>query len=147
MRGVIKMIKNSNRLMVIVIITTIMLLMVACTENAHKNEDSTENTTSVVSSVFDENNYDGVKAISLFGKAEVIEDTNTIEEVKKLILNVDYSETDESILDYYGTTLLIMVCNDGSSRTVSMTSELILDGGKTYKVEEDICSKIREYFN
>lgn len=91
--------------------------------------------------------YDRVKSISLFGRAEAIDDVKIIDEIKNLILNVSYSETDKNILDYYGTTMLTMVCEDGSLRAVSLTSELILDDGKTYALGEDICSKIREYFN
>ena len=139
--------KYSKKLIVALLMTTIAISVVACEKSKNANEGDSENMTNVTGSVFDESYYEDVKAISLFGQGKVIEDAETIAEIKNLILNVTYSETDKNISDYYGTTILTMVRNGGSSWTVSLTSDLISDGEKTYLLEEDICSKIRDYFN
>ena len=139
--------KYSKKLIVALLMTTIAISVVACEKSKNTNEGDSENMTNVTGSVFDESYYEDVKAISLFGQGKVIEDAETIAEIKNLILNVTYSETDKNISDYYGTTILTMVRNGGSSWTVSLTSDLISDGEKTYLLEEDICSKIRDYFN
>ncbi len=139
--------KYSKKLIVALLMTTIAISVVACEKSKNTNKGDSENMTNVTGSVFDESYYEDVKAISLFGQGKVIEDAETIAEIKNLILNVTYSETDKNISDYYGTTILTMVRNGGSSWTVSLTSDLISDGEKTYLLEEDICSKIRDYFN
>ena len=142
-----KMKKSGKKLIVVMLMTAIAILAVACEKSKDTSEGDIENMTNVTVSMFDESYYDDVKAISLFGQEKIIEETKTIAEIKNLILNVTYSETDKNISDYYGTTILTMVRNDGSSWTVSLTSDLISDGEKTYLLEDDICSKIRDYFN
>ena len=62
------------------------------------------------------------------------------------ILSAKISKSNKNIFDYYGTTMLVFYYNDGSSKTVSMTSELILDLGITYDIENDICTLIKKKF-
>lgn len=128
---------------IILCVGVIVCVIISC-KNKEMEEvsDIMENTM-----VFNEGFYENLKAISLVGTGIIIEDKEIIENIKQLILGVSYSESTENILNYYGTTILVMIYNDGSSKTVSMTSEYILDRGNTYELETDICSQIRAYFN
>lgn len=116
-------------------------ILVACTKNSKTSEDVKEK-----KSVFDKTFYDGAKSVELVGSDMVIEDTEVIEEIKNYILSAKISRSNKNIFDYYGTTMLVFNFDDGSSKTVSMTSELILDLGVTYDTENDICTEIKKIF-
>lgn len=133
--------KNIKRCMLVCISLITVGILVACTKNSKTSEDVKEK-----KSVFDKTFYDGAKSVELVGSDMVIEDTEVIEEIKNYILSAKISRSNKNIFDYYGTTMLVFNFDDGSSKTVSMTSELILDLGVTYDTENDICTEIKKIF-
>lgn len=133
--------KNIKRCMLVCISIIAVGTLVACTKNSKMCEHIKDK-----NSVFDKNFYDGVKSVALAGNNKVIDDTRIIEEIKNYILSAKISKSNKNIFDYYGTTMLVFYYNDGSSKTVSMTSELILDLGITYDIENDICTLIKKNF-
>ena len=132
---------NIKRCMLVCIFLITAGILVACTKNSKTSEAVKEK-----KSVFDKTFYDGAKSVELVGSDMVIEDTEVIEEIKNYILSAKISRTNKNIFDYYGTTMLVFNFDDGSSKTVSMTSELILDLGVTYDTENDICTEIKKNF-
>ena len=132
---------NIKRCMLVCISLITAGILVACTKNSKTSEAVKEK-----KSVFDKTFYDGAKSVELVGSDMVIEDTEVIEEIKNYILSAKISRSNKNIFDYYGTTMLVFNFDDGSSKTVSMTSELILDLGVTYDTENDICTEIKKNF-
>ena len=132
---------NIKRCMLVCIFLITAGILVACTKNSKTSEAVKEK-----KSVFDKTFYDGAKSVELVGSDMVIEDTEVIEEIKNYILSAKISRSNKNIFDYYGTTMLVFNFDDGSSKTVSMTSELILDLGATYDTENDICTEIKKIF-
>ena len=132
---------NIKRCMLVCIFLITAGILVACTKNSKTSEAVKEK-----KSVFDKTFYDGAKSVELVGSDMVIEDTEVIEEIKNYILSAKISRSNKNIFDYYGTTMLVFNFDDGSSKTVSMTSELILDLGVTYDTENDICTEIKKIF-
>ena len=132
---------NIKRCMLVCIFLITAGILVACTKNSKTSEAVKEK-----KSVFDKTFYDGAKSVELVGSDMVIEDTEVIEEIKNYILSAKISRSNKNIFDYYGTTMLVFNFDDGSSKTVSMTSELILDLGVTYDTENDICTEIKKNF-
>ena len=135
--------KYNKIFVMICILIAVFGILTACSENKtnQKQKNKIENI-----SVFDEAFYNGVKSVALVGTDMIIEDAKVIDEIKKNLLSVKTSKSNEDISDYYGTTILVFTYDDGASKTVSMTSELILDLGVTYNLETDICSLIRKKF-
>lgn len=136
--------KKRWKLLYLCLIISTLTMLVACKGN--ENIKTMVGVDNMNASVFEEEFYEDIKAISIMGTEKVIEDKEIIDKIINLIINVEHTVSEKDIMDYYGTTVLVMLCEDGTSRTVSMTSEMILDNGQTYSVKKDICSEIREYF-
>lgn len=132
---------NIKRCMLVCISLITAGILVACTKNSKTSEAVKEK-----KSVFDETFYDGVKSVELVGNNMVIDNIEVIEEIKNYILSAKKSRSNKNIFDYYGTTMLVFNYDDGSSKTVSLTSELIFDLGVTYDVENDICTAIKNLY-
>lgn len=138
---------SSKKLIVLLMMSVIVSTFIACSNNIDEKTESESNMKNDRVSIFDESFYKDLKAVSLVGTDIIIEKEEIIDEIKQLILNVPHSKSDEDIFDYYGTTVLVLMYNDGSSKTISMTGKLILDLGETYTLENNICSEIRAFFN
>lgn len=137
--------RNQRKLAAILIIGAVLSTFNACGKTSNERLES-ESTMNDVISIFDESFFDNAKAISLVEKDLTIEDEKIINEIKQLIINVPHTESDKNIYDYYGPTILTLTYSDGSSKTISLTSDLILDGGNTFALNEDICSEIIDLF-
>lgn len=135
------MIRYGRKHIMVCILILTMGMLVACEEKNKMKEDVEKNI-----SIFEEAFYEGVKSVTIVGTDKCIDDKELIDEIKKDILSVGKSESNKDIFDYYGTTVLVFTYDDGSSKKISMTSELILDLGQTYSLDKDICSLIRKKF-
>ena len=133
--------KKKHIYILIYILILTMGMFVGCEEKNKMKEDVEKNI-----SIFEEAFYEGVKSVTIVGTDKCIDDKELINEIKNEILSVGKSKSNKEIFDYYGTTILVFSYDDGSSKKISMTSELILDLGETYSLDKDICSLIRKKF-
>ena len=130
----------------IVVICTLVIMLVGMVGCSRKDQ-SKDGETAVEKSIMTTDFYQGVCSIELAGSNIIIEDKAIIEEIKNDILSLEITKSDKNISDYYGNTVLTFNYDDGSSKTVTMTSKFIYDLGETYYTNKDICTPIRQKFD